>query len=112
MERKANRRLKLSEKQWICQRKRDFPGLSFSRIASNVLQKFGINVTKECVRQTLRKESEIMAVRVDEPSQQSKLHSAIRNKFETELADEVNSLYSITNVTYSIVREAGRRIQV
>ena len=67
MERKANRRLKLSEKQWICQRKRDFPGLSFSRIASNVLQKFGINVSKECVRQTLSKESEIMAAKVDEP---------------------------------------------
>ena len=33
MERKANRRLKDSEKKWICQTKKDHPGLSNPRIA-------------------------------------------------------------------------------
>ena len=49
-----------------------------------------------------------MAAEVEEPSQQSRLQTAIRNKFETKLADEVNNLYLITNVSYSIVRAAGR----
>ena len=101
----------IAEKKWICHTKRKHPGLSYTRIALNVLQEFGITVSKECIRQTLSKESEIMAAKVDEPSLQSKLQSAIRNKFETKLADEVNNLYKITNVSYSIVREAGRRMQ-
>ena len=93
MERKANRRLKISEKQWICLTKRNHPEFSNARIAQNA------------------KESEIMAAEVEEPSQQSKLQTEIRNKFEAKLADEVNNLYLITNVSYSIVRAAGRRIQ-
>ena len=96
MERKVNRRLKLSEKQWICRTKRDHPGFSNSRIAQNVREEFGITVTRESIRKTLSKEAEIMAAMVEEPSQQSRLQSAIRNKFETKLA----------------VREAGRRIQL
>ena len=112
MERKVNRRLKLSEKQWICRTKRDHPGFSNSRIAQNVREEFGITVTRESIRKTLSKEAEIMAAMVEEPSQQSRLQSAIRNKFEAKLADEVNNLYLITNVFYSIVREAGRRIQL
>ena len=111
MERKVNRRLKLSEKQWICRTKRDHPGFSNSRIAQNVREEFRITVTRESIRKTLSKEAEIMAAMVEEPSQQSRLQSAIRNKFEAKLADEVNNLYLITNVCYSIVREAGRRIQ-
>ena len=107
MERKVNRRLKLSEKQWICRTKRDHPGFSNSRIAQNVREEFGITVTRESIRKTLSKEAEIMAAMVEEPSQQSRLQSAIRNKFEAKLADEVNNLYLITNVCYSIVREAG-----
>ena len=47
MERKVNRRLKLSEKQWICRTKRDHPGFSNSRIAQNVREEFGITVTRE-----------------------------------------------------------------
>ena len=111
MERKANRRLKISEKQWICLTKRNHPGFSNARIAQNVQEEFGITVTNCCIRQTLSKESEIMAAEVEEPSQQSKLQTEIRNKFEAKLADEVNNLYLITNVSYSVVRAAGRRIQ-
>ena len=66
MERKVNRRLKLSEKQWICRTKRDHPGFSNSRIAQNVREEFGITVTRESIRKTLSKEAEIMAAMVEE----------------------------------------------
>ena len=88
MERKVNRRLKLSEKQWICRTKRDHPGFSNSRIAQNVREEFGITVTRESIRKTLSKEAEIMAAMVEEPSQQSRLQSAIRNKFEAKGFEE------------------------
>ena len=88
MERKVNRRLKLSEKQWICRTKRDHPGFSNARIAQNVREEFGITVTRESIRKTLSKEAEIMAAMVEEPSQQSRLQSAIRNKFEAKGFEE------------------------
>ena len=88
MERKVNRRLKLSEKQWICRTKKDHPGFSNSRIAQNVREEFGITVTRESIRKTLSKEAEIMAAMVEEPSQQSRLQSAIRNKFEAKGFEE------------------------
>ena len=88
MERKVNRRLKLSEKQWICRTKRDHPGFSNSRIAQNVREEFGITVTRESIRKTLSKEAELMAGMGGGPSQQSRLQSAIRNKFEAKGFEE------------------------
>ena len=53
---KTNKRLKLSEKQWIYQTKTDHSELSNAKIAQNLLQEFGITIRKEFIRQNLSQE--------------------------------------------------------